>query len=135
MRNVLKQKCAENFISRFGAVDVQKKRFERPKIQFSSKVAKFAGKIEFDLALIFCIDDFFLRFIVSKMEYFLHTFQNITPLLGQQFFLTTFGGERGGGLHVALNDRIYEVSNYLYKYIYNYNKNEDGKIVFFNLLF
>ena len=61
--------CAENndgciissyITSRLGAMGVQNRRFGRPKIQFFPKVAKFAGKIEIDLTLIFfCIDDFF----------------------------------------------------------------------------
>ena len=44
---------------------VQKGRFWHSKIQLSSKVAKFAGKIEIDLALSCCIHDFFLCVILS----------------------------------------------------------------------
>ena len=40
-------------ISRLGAAVVQKEYFGRPKIQISSKVAKSAGYIGIDLALIF----------------------------------------------------------------------------------
>ena len=61
--------CAENddgrkisyqIISRLGAVGVQKGHFGCPKIQFYSKMAKFAGWTGIDLTLIFCIFDFFL---------------------------------------------------------------------------
>ena len=48
-----------HIISRFRFMGVQMGRYGRPKIQFSSKVAKFAEKIGIDLTLIFCIYDFF----------------------------------------------------------------------------
>ena len=38
---------------------VQKGRFGRTKIKFSTKVFKFAGKIGIDLTLIFCMNEFF----------------------------------------------------------------------------
>ena len=59
--------------SRLGATGVQKGRFGRPKIEFSSKVAKLAGKIGIDLMLIFCT--LFVNFVVykgvAKLKYFL----------------------------------------------------------------
>ena len=60
--------CAENkygrktsyhILSRLGAIGVQKGRFGHPKIQFSSKAAKFVGEIGNDIMLIFCTHDFF----------------------------------------------------------------------------
>ena len=42
-----------DIISRLWAVGDQKGRFGRPKIEFSSKVAKFAGQIGIDLTLIY----------------------------------------------------------------------------------
>ena len=44
---------------RLFATGVQKGRFGCPKIQLSLKVAKFAKQIGIDLALIFCMNDFF----------------------------------------------------------------------------
>ena len=52
-------KIAYHIISRLGVMGIQKGRFERPKIQFPSKVVKFAVLIRIDLALIFFINDFF----------------------------------------------------------------------------
>ena len=46
-------KISYHIISRLGTVGVQKGRFGRPKIKFSSKVAKFARNLEIDLPLIF----------------------------------------------------------------------------------
>ena len=52
-------KISFHIISRLGVMGVQKERFGRLKIQFSSKVAKFSEKKGIDLTLIFCINDFF----------------------------------------------------------------------------
>ena len=60
--NINDAQCAENkdglkisyhIITCLGTTGVQKGRFGRPKVQFSSKVAKFARKIGIDLTLIF----------------------------------------------------------------------------------
>ena len=48
-----------HIISRFRVMSVKKERYDRPKIKFSSIVAKFAGKIGIDLTLIFRINVFF----------------------------------------------------------------------------
>ena len=57
MRNVLKLKIEVKFhiISRLGVVGVQKGRFEHPKIKFSSKMTKFAGKIEIIIIIIIMV--------------------------------------------------------------------------------
>ena len=57
-------------MSRLGAMGVQKGRFGRRKIRFSSKVAKFARKIGIDLKIIFCLNDFFVQFLVLKYNRF-----------------------------------------------------------------
>ena len=49
-----------HIISRLGARNVHKGRFGLPKIELSSKVAKFAGWIGIDPAFIFRINDFFM---------------------------------------------------------------------------
>ena len=49
---------------------VKKGRFGRLKIQFSSKVAKFVGKIGIEQTLIFCTNDFFVRFLVLWYDRF-----------------------------------------------------------------
>ena len=69
--------CAENkdgrkisyhIISCLGAMSDQKGRFGGRKIKFSSKVAKFAGKIGIELTLIYCMYDFFfVRFLVFEI--------------------------------------------------------------------
>ena len=51
--------CAEKIILRFRMMGVQKGRYGRPKIKFSSKQSIYAGKIEIDLTLIFCMNDIF----------------------------------------------------------------------------
>ena len=61
------RKIAYHIISRLGAMDVQKGRFGRPKIQFTSIVSKFAVKIGIDLSLIFHINDFFVRFLLFEI--------------------------------------------------------------------
>ena len=50
MRNVVK--ISNHIIPRFRVMGVQKRRFQRPKNKFSSKVAKFAGTIRIDLVMI-----------------------------------------------------------------------------------
>ena len=53
--------CAETkILSRFRVMGIQKGRYGRPIIQFSPKVAKFAGKIGIDLTIIFFINEFFV---------------------------------------------------------------------------
>ena len=69
MNNVVKndgRKISYHIISRLGAATVQKGRFVRPKIQLSLKVAKFAGYFGFYLDFIFCMNHFFLRFLVFE---------------------------------------------------------------------
>ena len=56
-----------HIISRLGAAGVQKGPSRRPKIQFSLKVAKFAGNIVINLTLIFCSNDFLVRFLVFEI--------------------------------------------------------------------
>ena len=51
-----RRKISYHIISRLGATGVQKGHFGHPNIQLSSKVAKFAGYIGIDLALIFCMN-------------------------------------------------------------------------------
>ena len=58
IKNKFGRKISCHTISCLGAAAVQNRRFGRPKIPISSKVAKFAGQIGIDLALIFCIYDF-----------------------------------------------------------------------------
>ena len=58
------RKNSFHIISRLGAVGVQKGRYGRPKLQISSKMTKFAGKIRIDLTLIFPMNEFF-RAILS----------------------------------------------------------------------
>ena len=62
MRNVLKNMKGVKFhITSYrglGAAAIQNGRSGRPKIQLSSKVAKFAGKIGIDLPFIFCMPDY-----------------------------------------------------------------------------
>ena len=57
--NKVGRKISYNIISCLGALGVQKRPFGHPKIQFSSKVFKFAGKIGIDLTLIFLHKRFF----------------------------------------------------------------------------
>ena len=64
-------KMSYHIISAFA---FQKGRFERPKIQFSSKVAKFLGKIRINLTLISLIEDFFVQFLVYEMWLILYFF-------------------------------------------------------------
>ena len=49
-------------------MSVQNGRYGRQKINFSSKVAKFAGKIGTDWTFIHRIYDFFVRFLVFKIK-------------------------------------------------------------------
>ena len=67
MRNVLKKMMGVKFISHFGVAAVQKGCFGRPKIQLSSKVAKFAGWVGIDPTLISSINDFFVRLLVFEI--------------------------------------------------------------------
>ena len=46
----------------------RKGRFGNPKVEFSSKVAEFAGKIVIDLTLIFYKNNFFVRFLVFFLD-------------------------------------------------------------------
>ena len=47
------RKISYHILSRLGAAGVQKGRFGCPKIQLSSKVAKFAGQVGIDLTLLY----------------------------------------------------------------------------------
>ena len=59
------RKISHHIISRLGATNVPKGRFGRPKLQLSSKMAKFAGQIGIDPTLIFCVNDFFCAILWS----------------------------------------------------------------------
>ena len=68
-KNVLQK--SYHIISCFPDMGAQKRHFRCPKIKFSSKVAKFARKIEIDLTIIFRINDFyFMRILVFAMHSF-----------------------------------------------------------------
>ena len=59
-------KISHHIILRLGTTGVKKQRFGRSKLQHSSEVAKFAGYIGIDLTFIFCINDFFVQFLVFE---------------------------------------------------------------------
>ena len=77
----------------FRRMDFQKERFGHPKIQFSSKVAKFAGKIAIDLTLIFCMNDFFCAILSfwDKNDFVFFPSGLIRNLIGQ-FTIDTLVG-------------------------------------------
>ena len=83
------RKISYRIISRLDAADVQKGRFGRPKIQLSSKVAKFAGLFGIDLAFIFCM---ILKFEILSFFFagLIKNFEEIIIFLG------------GGHCHQAL---------------------------------
>ena len=57
------------------------------KINFSLKVAKFSGKMEINLTVIFCLNDFFVRLLIFKIWSIFYIFLQNLAEIWRNFFL------------------------------------------------
>ena len=85
-KDVLKR--SYHIISRFQDRGVQKRRYGRRKMKFSSKVAKFSEKIRTDLITNFNINSFFC---VTLSFWDIVNFSNYCVQIFQVFFLSVLG--------------------------------------------